>query len=77
MLSQSSLLYAEPDTVAKNLICSRLHSRLGFCFLTSLNHGCPREKRNTSGMRSKHSQSNGETLIGKKLSCGPMRILLP
>lgn len=77
MLSQSSLLYVEPDRVAKNLFCSRLHCRLGFCFLTLANHDCPREKRNASGMRSKQSQSNGKTLLGKKLSCGAMRILQP
>lgn len=57
--------------VAENLLSTRLHCRPGFyCFLTSVNRGCLREKGNASSMRRKHSQGNCETAVRKKkLSC--------
>lgn len=65
--------------VAENLLPTRLHGRPGcYRFLTSVNHGCLREKGNASSMRRKHSHSNGGTSVRKKLSCGADQgILLP
>jgi len=55
--------------VADNLVSTRLHCRPTFyCFLTSVNYGCLREKGNVSSMRRKHSHGNCETVVRKKMT---------